>query len=181
MFDGLYKNKMFLFVSLVTFGLQIFLVEVGGDFVKTSSLNVSQWLITIALGFLGIIIGIAMRFFPIAEDPNSFFILPGSLIDVGKKENKESIKKANMEILTYKYDEENSKKNGEIVSEKMMKQSPNGSDSHSSTKTSNNNNYSAIDVNSLLTDGLSLSLKIKAGSPKGGSPKQSVSKISIGN
>ena len=64
---------MFLFVSIVTFGLQIFLIEVGGDFVKTSPLTLIQWLITIALGFIGVPIGMLMRLIPIKEDPNSFF------------------------------------------------------------------------------------------------------------
>ena len=64
---------MFLIVSFVSIGLQIFLVELGGDFVRTSPLNLTQWLITIGLGFLGVPIGILMRFIPVAEDPESFF------------------------------------------------------------------------------------------------------------
>lgn len=64
---------MFLFVSIISLGLQIFLIEVGGDFVRTSPLTLIQWLITIALGFIGVPIGILMRLIPIKEDPNSFF------------------------------------------------------------------------------------------------------------
>ena len=67
------KNNMFLIVSIVTFGLQIFLIEVGGDFVKTSPLTLIQWLITIALGFISVPVGMLMRLIPIDEDPNSFF------------------------------------------------------------------------------------------------------------
>ena len=73
LFDGVHRNKMFLFVSLVSLGLQIFLVEIGGDFVRTSPLTLAQWLITIGLGFLGVPIGILMRFIPVSEDPESFF------------------------------------------------------------------------------------------------------------
>lgn len=72
-FDDLLGNYTFLLVSFFTLGLQIFLVEVGGDFVRTSSLNLVQWLVTIALGAIGIPVGIMMRFIPVVEDPNTFF------------------------------------------------------------------------------------------------------------
>jgi Cation transporting ATPase, C-terminus len=72
-FDDLLGNYTFLLVSFFTLGLQIFLVEVGGDFVRTSSLNLIQWLVTIALGAIGIPVGILMRFIPVVEDPNTFF------------------------------------------------------------------------------------------------------------
>ena len=64
---------MFLIVSIMTLGLQIFLVEIGGDFVRTSPLTLIQWLITIALGFIGVPIGILVRLIPVSEDPESFF------------------------------------------------------------------------------------------------------------
>ena len=48
--EGIQKNAMFLYVSIISVGLQIFLVEVGGEFVKTTPLDLNQWLITIALG-----------------------------------------------------------------------------------------------------------------------------------
>ena len=72
-FDGVMKNKMFLLVSIASLGLQIFLIEVGGDFVKTSPLTLYQWLITIALGFISVPIGMLMRLIPVNEDPDSFF------------------------------------------------------------------------------------------------------------
>jgi hypothetical protein len=59
---------------MVTLGLQIFLVELGGDFVKTSPLTLTQWLITIALGWLSMPIGVLMRFIPpFHENPDTFF------------------------------------------------------------------------------------------------------------
>ena len=57
----------------MSLGLQIFLVEIGGDFVRTSPLTLIQWLITIALGFIGVPIGILVRLIPVSEDPESFF------------------------------------------------------------------------------------------------------------
>jgi magnesium-transporting ATPase (P-type) len=67
------SNPVFLGVSMFTLGAQIFLIELGGEFLKTSPLNMSQWLITIALGAIGLPIGVLMRYIPVKEDPNSFF------------------------------------------------------------------------------------------------------------
>jgi hypothetical protein len=64
---------VFLAVSAFTFGAQIFLIELGGEFVKTSPLTIYQWLITIALGAIGLPVGVLMRYIPVKEDPNSFF------------------------------------------------------------------------------------------------------------
>lgn len=72
-FHGLLQNYVFLAVSVITFGMQIMLVEVGGEFLKTTPLNIQQWLVTIALGAIAVPIGVLMRFIPVKEDPNSFF------------------------------------------------------------------------------------------------------------
>ena len=70
--SGALKNPIFMGVSAVTFGLQIMLVEVGGEWLRTAPLNMNQWLITIGLGALTIPFGLLMRFIPVAEDPESF-------------------------------------------------------------------------------------------------------------
>ena len=72
-FKNIHKNYMFFFVSLFSIGAQIFLVEVGGDFVGTSHLTAMQWLICVGLGAIGLPIGVLMRFIPDKEDPTSFF------------------------------------------------------------------------------------------------------------
>jgi len=73
MFHGVLGNYVFLGVSIFTLGAQIFLIEVGGDFLKTSPLNLVQWFVTIGLGAGSLLIGVLMRFIPIVEDPNAFF------------------------------------------------------------------------------------------------------------
>lgn len=73
-FRGLTGNYTFLIVSLISIGAQVFLIEVGGVIVKTSHLNVAQWFITIALGAGTIVVGFFMRFIPVKEDPNTFFV-----------------------------------------------------------------------------------------------------------
>eukprot|EP01031_Cornospumella_fuschlensis_P035979 gene35979-43635_t len=72
-FKNILSNYVFLCVSMVTIGLQIILVEFGGDFLETTPLSSTQWLITVALGAIGLPIGVLMRFIPIKEDPASFF------------------------------------------------------------------------------------------------------------
>jgi Ca2+-transporting ATPase len=72
-FSTIPNNPIFIAVSVVTVLLQILLIEVGGEFMQTSPLTANQWLITIALGFISVPVGILMRFIPMEEDPNSFF------------------------------------------------------------------------------------------------------------
>ena len=95
MFEGVFGNYMFLFVSIFSLGLQVFLVEVGGDFLRTSPLDAPQWFITIALGFLGMPIGVLMRFFPCEEDPESFFTPKGELMNEIQKSHNTSNKTQN--------------------------------------------------------------------------------------
>jgi magnesium-transporting ATPase (P-type) len=72
-FSSLGKNPIFLGVTALTVGLQIMLIEVGGEFIKTSPLTWQQWLITIGLGALSLPVGVLMRFIPVEEDPETFF------------------------------------------------------------------------------------------------------------
>ena len=72
-FPSIIENPVFLMVSTFTFGAQIFLIELGGEFLKTSPLTIEQWAVTVALGAIGVPIGILMRWIPVKEDPNSFF------------------------------------------------------------------------------------------------------------
>jgi magnesium-transporting ATPase (P-type) len=73
MFEGIGTSYMFFFVSAVSIGLQILLVQEGANFLKTAPLTISQWFITVALAALTFPIGVLMRFIPVKEDPNSFF------------------------------------------------------------------------------------------------------------
>ena len=77
MFEGVQNNTMFLLVSLISTALQVMLVQVGGEWVKTSPLNVEQWFGTIAIGAIGIPIGMLQRFIPVKEDERTFFIHSG--------------------------------------------------------------------------------------------------------
>lgn len=95
MFSGVCSNMAFLIVSIMSLGLQIFLVQVGGDFVRTSPLTINQWLVTIGLGALGLPVGILMRFIPVSEDPNSFFTADAVLCNAGEVEHEKDEEEGN--------------------------------------------------------------------------------------
>jgi hypothetical protein len=71
-FKGLMENKLFLGVIVVTIGLQVFIVEVGGDFTKTSSLSAAHWGETMGLGAISLPLGILMRFIPVELRPKDY-------------------------------------------------------------------------------------------------------------
>ena len=72
-YSGMFNNHIFLGVTVVTVGLQILLIELGGEFMKTSPLNLNQWLWSVGFGLMSFPVGIMMRFIPVEEDPDSFF------------------------------------------------------------------------------------------------------------
>lgn len=71
-FSDILSNHMFIVVSAVTTGLQIFLIYLGGDFLLVTPLSGDQWLVTLGLALLTFPVGILMRFIPVEEDPASF-------------------------------------------------------------------------------------------------------------
>jgi len=93
-FKGVIGNHVFLGVSLFTIGAQILLVEVGGEFIQTYPLTIGQWLVTVALGAIGLVVGVLMRFIPVKEDPRSFFdnSLPDAVVAVATPAEEEKKK-----------------------------------------------------------------------------------------
>ena len=71
---GLDKNPVFMVVIVVTIALQVFIIEAGGYFTKTSGLTAMQWVISALLGVGAIPVGVIMRFFPVTEDPANFAV-----------------------------------------------------------------------------------------------------------
>lgn len=66
-FRGLSKNWLFMAIIFATVGMQAFIVEVGGDFTKTTGLSGIHWLYTILLGAIALPLGVLMRFIPVGE------------------------------------------------------------------------------------------------------------------
>ena len=71
-YAGLETNPLFIGVIVLTLALQVFIVEVGGDFTRTTGLSVEHWFETIGLGALSLIVGVLMRFIPVPERPSDF-------------------------------------------------------------------------------------------------------------
>ena len=71
-FHGLFTNWLFVAVIFATIGLQFFIVEVGGEFTKTTGLSWELWLWSIALGLIALPLGVLMRFIPVKESEASF-------------------------------------------------------------------------------------------------------------
>merc|ERR1711968_191722 len=69
---GVSNNKMFGFIIFITLVFQVAVIEGFGEFTRTTGLNVTQWLVSIAIGAVSFPIGMAMRFIPVEEDPKTF-------------------------------------------------------------------------------------------------------------
>jgi len=72
-FKNLETNYIFAGVIIFTIAAQTFIIEVGGDFTRTSSLGGNEWLWSIIIGAGSLIVGLVLKFIPIEEDPDSFF------------------------------------------------------------------------------------------------------------
>jgi calcium-translocating P-type ATPase len=92
-FANLLNNYVFLTVIVITIALQIFLVYVGGNFVKTSGLNAENFLICIGLGSICLLFNLVQRHIPCVEDPNDFASNPTVEEVVAAKEAAKSAKK----------------------------------------------------------------------------------------
>ena len=64
-FKGFFNNFLFIFVLLLTIGVQIALVEVGGMATKCYPLNWDQNLICIYFGSISLIWGLILNFMPL--------------------------------------------------------------------------------------------------------------------
>lgn len=73
--SGIMQSKMFLLVIIVTVLFQIFVVELGGDWVRTTHIEFNYWAWSVLFGAGSIPVGLLMRLCPIwnEEDEDSFF------------------------------------------------------------------------------------------------------------
>jgi Ca2+-transporting ATPase len=51
-------------IFVITIGLQIIIVQFGGTAFKTVPLNISQWCVSVGIGFLSIPLGVIIRLIP---------------------------------------------------------------------------------------------------------------------
>jgi hypothetical protein len=71
-FKGLFKNPVFMTIITFTIASQYFLIEYGGDWVRTVPLSSEQYYQCIILGGLSLTVGGLMRFFPVTENENDY-------------------------------------------------------------------------------------------------------------
>ncbi|KAF4042137.1 Cation transporting ATPase C-terminal domain [Phytophthora infestans] len=71
-FNGLVANPLFIMIVLITLFVQVLLAEFGGDFIKTSGISFTHWLICFGFGALSLPVGIIMRLIPVTESPGAF-------------------------------------------------------------------------------------------------------------
>jgi magnesium-transporting ATPase (P-type) len=86
-FRGLAQNPLFIAIIFFTVIAQYFIVEFGGDFVKTAPLTPDQWMKCISLGALSLPVGAIMRLFPISDSEKDFAVV-SPLISNHLKQNK---------------------------------------------------------------------------------------------
>jgi magnesium-transporting ATPase (P-type) len=68
-FRRLHKNTLFMGIVIFTMVAQFFIVEYGGDFVKTTPLTAEQWIKCVLLGALSLPVGGLMRCIPANDSP----------------------------------------------------------------------------------------------------------------
>lgn len=99
-FHGLFENPLFIGIVLFTCVAQYFLVQYGGDFVKTTPLNQDQWIRCIVLGALSLPLGGLMRLIPVKER-DSDFAQVSPLITKTLARKTDSVKSTNLEAIRH--------------------------------------------------------------------------------
>ena len=66
-------NPIFIIISVLTIICQVLIIQFGGEFINTKPLTLIQWVYTVLLAFIGIPVGILMRWIPIQDDPENYF------------------------------------------------------------------------------------------------------------
>jgi P-type Ca2+ transporter type 2B len=64
-FSGIFRNGLFVFVVILTFVVQMTMVEVGGVAIKTHALDMDQNLVCIAIGSFELVWGVIIKFMPL--------------------------------------------------------------------------------------------------------------------
>jgi magnesium-transporting ATPase (P-type) len=87
-FDNLLKNQWFMSIIIFTAIGQYYIVEYGGDFVRTTSLTNEMWLRCISLAALSLPLGGLMRLVPVEENEDNYAKLSPLIQDELQKKKK---------------------------------------------------------------------------------------------
>eukprot|EP00736_Rhodelphis_marinus_P009795 Rmarinus@m.10054 len=66
-FKGMFHSSLFVIIIVITVGLQVFIVEVGGDFTSTHGLTSSQWGWCLLFGFISMPVSLLSRFIHVPD------------------------------------------------------------------------------------------------------------------
>ncbi len=69
-FESFFNNPMFLFIVTITVGIQIILIQFGGEIAKCTPLTVTQHLICIVIGFFSLVFGYLAKKLPLSYFAN---------------------------------------------------------------------------------------------------------------
>lgn len=64
-FKGIFNNPLFIWITIITFIIQMMMVEYGGKVVKAFPLSWKENLLCLFLGFLELLVGLALKFTPL--------------------------------------------------------------------------------------------------------------------
>ncbi|PMD42124.1 calcium-translocating P-type ATPase [Hyaloscypha variabilis F] len=62
--EGIHRNYFFIGINIIMVSGQLLIVNFGGEALSTHPLNATQWLISLALGALSLLVGILVRLIP---------------------------------------------------------------------------------------------------------------------
>lgn len=64
-FEGIFRNMLFIYITFFTFGVQMAMVEFGGKVVESYPLNTRQNIICLCIGGMELVIGFVLKFIPL--------------------------------------------------------------------------------------------------------------------
>ena len=64
-FEGMFRNMLFVYITFFTFAIQMAMVEYGGAAVKSYPLDTRQNMICLVIGAIELIIGLVIKFIPL--------------------------------------------------------------------------------------------------------------------
>lgn len=64
-FEGMFRNPLFVQITILTIVIQMLMVEFGGKIVKSEPLNMNQNLFCILIGAFELVVGLAIKFLPL--------------------------------------------------------------------------------------------------------------------
>jgi len=65
-FKGIFNNMLFVWITLLTFIIQMGMVEYGGKFVKAYPLKTNENLVCLIIGAIELLVGVLIKFLPLS-------------------------------------------------------------------------------------------------------------------